>query len=72
MLKFLSKLKYIFFTLLIVSSVIIYLFMDAVEPKKILPVYQPSMVNTELVDSTMQHIKKYHTIADFSLINQNG
>ncbi|MDX1328848.1 MAG: SCO family protein [Arenibacter sp.] len=72
MLKFLSKLKYVFFTLLIVSSVIIYLFMDAVEPKKILPVYQPSMVNTELVDSTMQHIKKYHTIADFSLINQNG
>ncbi|WP_150452128.1 SCO family protein [Arenibacter lacus] len=72
MLKFLSKLKYVFFTLLIVSSVIIYLFMDAVEPKKILPVYQPSMVNVELVDSTMQHIKKYHTIADFSLINQNG
>ncbi len=30
------------------------------------------MVNTELVDSTLQHKKKYHTIADFSLTNQNG
>jgi protein SCO1/2 len=25
-----------------------------------------------MVDSTIQHIKKYHTIGDFSLINQNG
>ena len=30
------------------------------------------MVNYELVDSTLQHVKKYHTIAPFSLINQNG
>lgn len=30
------------------------------------------MVNTELVDSTIQYKKKYHKIADFSLINQNG
>lgn len=25
-----------------------------------------------MVDSTIQHVKKYHKIADFSLINQNG
>ena len=30
------------------------------------------MVNPELVDSTVQHISKYHTIADFSFVNQNG
>jgi protein SCO1/2 len=30
------------------------------------------MVNAELVDSTLQHVKKYHRIADFSLLNQNG
>ena len=30
------------------------------------------MVNSELVDSTLQHVKKYHTITDFSLLNQNG
>jgi len=30
------------------------------------------MVNQELVDSTIQHQKKYHSISNFSLINQNG
>ena len=48
------------------------LFYNALKPKKILTIYQPSMVNAELVDSTLQHVKKYHTIADFSLTNQNG
>lgn len=37
-----------------------------------LPIFQPSQVNFELVDSTHQHISKYHKIADFSLVNQNG
>ena len=37
-----------------------------------LPIYQPSMVNYELVDSTLQHVKKYHKIAPFSFENQNG
>lgn len=32
----------------------------------------PADVNPELVDSTMQHVSKYHTIADFSFTNQNG
>ncbi len=32
----------------------------------------PSDVNPELVDSTVQHVSKYHTIADFSFTNQNG
>jgi protein SCO1/2 len=54
------------------SVVIVYLIYNALDPKKRLPVYQPSMVNFELVDSTLHHVKKYHTIADFSLINQNG
>ncbi|MBT8314107.1 MAG: SCO family protein [Maribacter sp.] len=56
----------------ILSIVIMYLFYNALQPKKTLTIYQPSMVNAELVDSTVQHIKKYHTIADFSLVNQNG
>jgi len=32
----------------------------------------PSDVNPELVDSTVQYVSKYHTIADFSFTNQNG
>ncbi len=45
---------------------------NALSPKKRLPVYQPAMVNSELVDSTLHDLKKYHTIADFELTNQNG
>ncbi|MGG7035199.1 MAG: SCO family protein [Flavobacterium sp.] len=41
-------------------------------PKKTLPVKNPADVNPELVDSTVQYVSKYHTIADFSFTNQNG
>ena len=54
------------------SAVILYLFYNALKSKVILPIYQPSMVNTELVDSTVQFIRKYHTIPNFSLVNQLG
>ena len=60
----------LFFTLL--SGVILLLFYRALIPKKILPIYQPAEVSFELVDSSLQHIKKYHKIANFSLTNQNG
>lgn len=49
-----------------------YLIYNALQPKKRLQIYQPNMVNAELVDSTLQHVKKYHRIGDFSLLNQNG
>ena len=58
--------------LLILSSIIIVLFYNALQPKKLLPVYQPSMVDQSLVDSTLHYKKKYHSIADFQLVNQNG
>lgn len=62
-----------FFIVLIVFSVVtISLFYSALKPKKTLPIYNPSDVNPELVDSTIQYKSKYHTIADFSFINQNG
>lgn len=72
MLTFFSKFKYLFITLFILSCIIITLFYSALKPKEKLPVYNPAMVNFELVDSTIQHQKKYHVIADFSLTNQNG
>ncbi|MGF1558981.1 MAG: SCO family protein [Flavobacteriaceae bacterium] len=70
--SFFGKYKLFFLVLICLSVVILYLFYNALQPKKVLPVYQPSMVNPELVDSTLQEIRKYHTIADFSLTNQNG
>lgn len=70
--SFFRKFKFFGIVLLCLSIIIIYLFYNALLPKKILPVYQPSMVNPELVDDSMKYIKKYHAIADFSLTNQNG
>jgi protein SCO1/2 len=57
---------------LVFSSITLYLFYGALKPTKTLPIFNPSDVNPELVDSTVQYISKYHTIADFSFVNQNG
>ncbi|KAA2219039.1 MULTISPECIES: SCO family protein [Maribacter] len=70
--SFFSKFKIFGVVMLFVSGVIIYLFYNALQPKKILPVYTPAMVNSELVAAEIQHVRKYHTIADFALVNQNG
>lgn len=58
--------------LFVFSAVTISLFYSALKPKKTLPIFNPADVNPELVDSTMQYKSKYHTIADFSFVNQNG
>ena len=68
----LEKYKKFLLILAAVSVIILMLFYNALLPIKKLPVYQPAMVNFELVDSTIQHHKKFHRIADFSLTNQNG
>lgn len=70
--QFFSKYKFFGIFLLILSAIIIYVFYRILEPKRTLPVYAPNDVSFELVDSTVQHVKKYHTIADFQLTNQNG
>lgn len=70
--SFFGKYRFFAIVLFCLSTIIVYLFYNALQPKKNLTVYQPSMVNPELVDSALTHVKKYHTIADFSLINQNG
>lgn len=58
--------------LFVFSAVTISLFYSALKPSKTLPIYNPADVNPELVDSTMQYKSKYHTIADFAFVNQNG
>ncbi|MER3376036.1 MAG: SCO family protein [Allomuricauda sp.] len=70
--SFFAKYRLFGIVLLCLSAVIIYLFYNALQPKKMLPVYQPSMVDPTLVDSTLHYKKKYHRIADFKFINQNG
>ncbi|WP_310554676.1 SCO family protein [Flavobacterium sp.] len=72
MFTFLKNFRTLLITLSILSILIIVLFYLALKPSKSLPIYTPSMVNPELVDTTMQHIANKHFIADFAFTNQNG
>jgi protein SCO1/2 len=72
MLLFLKQYKYFLIGLVIFSIIFLSIAFYLLTPKKKLPIYNPADVNPELVDSTVQHISKYHTIADFSFTNQNG
>src|SRR5690606_19298679 len=72
MLTFFKKYKFFAIFFLILSIIIITVFYQIMIPKKTLKVYQPADVSAELVDTTLQYVKKYHVISDFSLTNQNG
>ncbi|WP_029036277.1 SCO family protein [Salinimicrobium xinjiangense] len=72
MLRFFAKYKFFGIFLFVLSVIIITIIYNILTPEKRLPVYQPDMVNAELVDSTVQEVRKYHTIKDFKLYNQNG
>jgi protein SCO1/2 len=70
--SFFYKYRKFFGVLLVFSIITISLFYSALKPKKSLPIYTPSDVNPELVDTTVQYIANKHRIADFSFTNQNG
>lgn len=72
MLSFFKDYKYFAIVFAVLSIIIISIIYNIFDVYKPLPIYQPAMVNTEMVDSTIQYKKKYHKIADFSLTNQNG
>lgn len=72
MLSFFKDYKVFAIVFAIISIVIVSIIYNTLNVYQPLPIYQPAMVSTELVDSTIQYQKKYHKIADFSLINQNG
>ncbi len=72
MMKTIKKYKLFIATMAVLSLLIITSFYSILKPTKVLPIYQPAQVNFELVDSSVQHVKKYHKIADFKLVNQNG
>ena len=72
MLQFFARYKKFAIVMAVLSAVILYTFYSLMKPAPSLPVYQPDMVDRSLVDSTVQFVKKYHKIADFKLVNQNG
>ena len=72
MLSFFKEYKCFGLVFLVISIVIVSIMYNILDVYKPLPIYQPSNVSTELVDSTIQYKRKYHKVADFTLINQNG
>jgi len=60
------------FIFAVFSIIAISIFYSILKPKETLPIYQPAQVNAKLVDASIAYKIKYHTISDFSLINQNG
>ncbi|WP_066226037.1 SCO family protein [Formosa haliotis] len=72
MLSFFKAYKNFAIVFAIISIIIISIIYNILNVEKPLPIYQPAQVEQELVDSTLFDVRKYHKIADFSLINQNG
>ena len=72
MLSFFKSYKKFAIVFSILSAIILAIFYNILKVDKPLPIYQPISVQPELVDSTVQHVSKYHKIANFELINQNG
>ncbi len=72
MLTFFKKYRIFFIVFFVLSAIILTLFYNALKPKKTLKIYNPADVNPEMVDTTVQFIKRDHTIDDFSFTNQNG
>lgn len=68
----LKRYKILIITMIILSIIILTLIYSQLNTPTQLPIYQPEMVEKELVDTTLQDVKKYHKIADFALINQNN
>jgi protein SCO1/2 len=71
-LKFFKKSIPTFIFLALFSVVVIPIFYQLLKVDKKLKIYNPADVNPRLVDFSMKHITKDHTIADFELTNQNG
>ena len=71
-LKFFKKSLPTFIFLAVFSAVVIPVFYKLLKVDKKLKVYSPADVNPRLVDFSLKHITKDHTIADFKLSNQNG
>ena len=70
--KFFNRYGPLILIMMFFSVVVLTSFYFILQPKVILPIYNPNMVSQELVDENIRYIKKYHRIADFSLTNQNG
>ena len=68
----LKKYRLFITTMFLISAAAVIMFYNVLKPQEKLPIYQPNMVKFQLVDSTIQHIKRFHKISSFELVNQNN
>ena len=69
--EFWNRYKYLILFIVIFTISGVSIFNVALTPEKKLPIYSPSMVSSDLVDDDLKHVKKYHKISDFNLVNKN-
>lgn len=72
MLEFLDKNKWRALFMIILCAGIMASFQYALTPEKSLKILQPDEFDPSLVDDSMLFVKKYHKVAPFELVNQNG
>ncbi|QVY64666.1 SCO family protein [Polaribacter sp. Q13] len=70
--KFFKKSLPTLIFLVVFSAISLPVFYHLLKVDNRLKIYNPVDVNPRLVDESMLHIQKNHTVADFKLINQNG
>lgn len=70
--SFFAKSKYTFIAMGVLSVIIITALYYLNNKSKSLPIYNPTDVNPKLVDDSLLNVSKNHTIADFSLVDQDG
>ncbi len=70
--SYIKQFKYFFIAFGVLSIAIIAIIYNILNVEQPLPIWQPNRIDAALVDSTLQNKRKYHTVADFKLINQNG
>lgn len=68
----LKKYRLFITTMFLISAAAVIMFYNVLKPQEKLPIFQPNMVKFQLVDSTIQHIKRFHKISSFELVNQNN
>ena len=70
--EFLDKNKWRILFMVILCGSILAAFQYALTPEKTLAILQPDEFDPSLVDDSKLFVKKYHKIAPFELVNQNG
>ena len=70
--KYITKYRWLLIALSVFCVGGVWFFYTILTSHKTLPIYSPHMVHADLVDTSIQEIRKYHRIKDFSFINQDS